>query len=396
MLAEILHWTLLVTGIALSLRYFRDMGDITQAVFNVQRRNIIFAIRNEGRLIVVALACLAGAATLGIGFEAGIRAIWSSAFFLGAFLISWPWIWIHVGLRNQQKTARYFPIAEARNFIRPETSVFVVENNGEARAHTDFQMGRPHIAGTPEGLGGDEIIMTYCSLAHLGQACKPEFDGKPVSLEVMGQHGNNLIFKDEASGEPIQQIYGTRECDGRWSETRMPEVPTFRMTFRGFQRAFPEGEVFLNPIVPFNKNPLLCFFDNLVEAIFAWGLTPHHETEALLFETMDHEDDRLPRKELVWGVSIDGDSAAFTEQFVRERGNLLNATVGGHKIVLVWDETCEALGAWYNTSEGDILSIDIHGKSDQGDLSRVEGLKAGLYWCVWINYFPESDLNRLS
>lgn len=395
MLAEILHWTLLVTGTAISLRYFRDMGDITQAVFNVQRRNIIFAIRNEGRLLGVALACLVGAAALGIGFDAGLPPIWTAAFFLGAFLISWPWIWIHVGLRNQQKTARYFSIAEARNFIRPETSVFVVENNGAARAHTDFQMGRPHIAGTPEGLGGDQIIMTYCSLAHLGQACKPELDGKPISLEVMGQHGNNLIFKDKATDEPIQQIYGTRECDGRWAEAKMPEVPTFRMTFRGFQKAFPDGEAFLNPIVPFSKNPLLCFFDNLVEAIFAWGLTPHHETEALLFETMDHEDDRLPRKELVWGISIDGDSAAFTEQFVRERGNLLNTTVGGRKIVLSWDESCESLGAWYNTGEEDVSSIDIHGKSDQGDLARVEGLKAGLYWCVWINYFPESNLNRL-
>jgi hypothetical protein len=25
----------------------------------------------------------------------------------------------------------------------------------------------------------------------------------------------------------------------------------------------------------------------------------------------------------------------------------------------------------------------------------VETVKAGAYWCVWINYFPETDLNRL-
>ncbi len=47
----------------------------------------------------------------------------------------------------------------------------------------------------------------------------------------------------------------------------------------------------------------------------------------------------------------------------------------------------------YNDSGQLVKEIDFFGKSDQGDLKRVETVKAGLYWFVWINYYPESQLN---
>ncbi|CAN0605191.1 unnamed protein product, partial [Ectocarpus sp. 12 AP-2014] len=37
---------------------------------------------------------------------------------------------------------------------------------------------------------------------------------------------------------------------------------------------------------------------------------------------------------------------------------------------------------------------DFWGHSDVGKLPRVETVKAATYWCVWANYFPETDLNR--
>jgi hypothetical protein len=38
--------------------------------------------------------------------------------------------------------------------------------------------------GSPEGLGGENIIMTYCCMTHLGHGYKPEIDGEKLDLEV--------------------------------------------------------------------------------------------------------------------------------------------------------------------------------------------------------------------
>jgi hypothetical protein len=56
--------------------------------------------------------------------------------------------------------------------------------------------------------------MTYCAMANLGIGYTPEIEGQKLDLEVLAQHGNNLILRDNTTGEPIQHSYGWREADG--------------------------------------------------------------------------------------------------------------------------------------------------------------------------------------
>ena len=62
---------------------------------------------------------------------------------LNAVLLGFPWVWVHVGLRNQKDRARYFPIDWAWEWIAPSTQLVVMENNGVARGHPDAQTLRP-------------------------------------------------------------------------------------------------------------------------------------------------------------------------------------------------------------------------------------------------------------
>ncbi len=394
MIWEIAHWSLLITSLGIAFVYFRDLGDVTQAFLKVRRRNMIFAIRHERQMTAVSALCLGAAATLHWGTGAGIGWLFIPAAMGVLLVLAFPWVWLHIGLRNQQGTATYYSTVEAKGYVRPEESVIVIENNGEALAYPDHHIKRPHLASRPEGLGGEDVLMTYCAMSHLGLAYQPSIDGEDLDLEVIAQHGNNLIMKDVTTGEPIQQVYGTRERDGRHGPSMRP-WPTFRMSFRGFEKAFPDGQVFLNKPVSFALNPLLNLFDNVIEAIFLWALTPHHHSEALMFETLDVEDDRLPRKTLVWGVSAGNESVAYTEDFVRENGNLINSTVGGRAIVVAYDDAHESLGVFYNDSSAPVSAIDFRGNTDRGPLKRVETVQAGAYWCVWANFFPQTDLNRM-
>jgi hypothetical protein len=385
-----LFWLGLLISVGIGLVYFRDLGDVSQMVLKVKRENMVRFIRNEYRLIGAGLVAALVMAVSLLGFEAGPGWVFWTALLLIALLYGFPWIWVHLGLRNQADSARYFSVEEARKFVAPATDVMVIEKNGKARAHPDYEMMRPHLAGNDEGLDGENVVMTYCAMANLGIGYTPEIEGEKLELEVLAQHGNNLVLRDNTTNEPIQHIYGQRESDGRNGPGMQP-WPTFRMSFQGFQKAYPEGEVFLNPP---SSNPFLRLLDMVTDPAFSIGIGQQHRQEMPIMDNMTRYDDRLPNKTYVWGIDSGDDAVCFTRDFIVANGNLVNTEIGGRTIVLAWDPVYESVGAWYNDSDNPVSSIDFFGSSDQGQLNRVENLKPGLFWHVWAEFFPDTDINR--
>ena len=390
MVGTVAFWLGLIVAIGVGCIYFRDLGDVVQMLLKVKRANMIRFIRNEYQFLAVGLG--AGVVMALAHFIAGAGPAWVfwSACAAIAFLYGFPWVWVHLGLRNQLSTANYYSIEEAKAHVSPASPVVVIENNGVARAHPDAQIMRPHLAGNAEGLSGENVVMTYCAVANLGLGYSPEIEGRQLSLEVMAQHGNNLILRDNDTREPLQHIYGRLERDGKTGPGMKP-WPTFRMTFRGFEKAYPEGQVYLNRP---SSNPLLRVLDMVLETIFSSGIARQHNEAAPVMDNMSHFDNRLPNKTYVWGVDEGDDAVCFTQDFVIEQGNLVNSSVGGRAIVVAWDPIYESLGVYFNDSGAPVTRIDFFGNSDQGRLQRVESLKAGLFWHVWVEFFPHTDINR--
>lgn len=400
MLFQLLFYAGFLVSAGIGFVYFRDLGDVSQMVLSVKRENMVRFIRHEYKFIA---AGLSAAAVMVLAYVLGGGADWFfwPALALIAFLYAFPWVWVHLGLRNQKDSARYYPISEARNWVNPSADVVVIEHDGHARAHPDAQIMRPHLAGDDKGLGGKNVIMTYCALANLGLGYTPEIEGQKLELEVLAQHGNNLLLRDNVTGEPIQHIHGFREADQAPASDgnacplrpalRMAPWPTYRMSFRGFQKAFPEGEVFLNKP---SGNPLLRLLDMGTEITFGWGISRQHQEAAPVMDNMSHSDERLPNKTYVWGVTIGDDAACWTDDFIVANGWLVNATVGGRDLVVSLDPEFESLGVWYNDSGLPVTRCDFRGNSDQGQLTRVETLRAGLFWHVWAEFFPHTDINR--
>ncbi len=387
---DIVFWLGLVVSLGVGFFYFRELGDISQMFFRVKRVDLVRAIRHEQKMIAGGLCAAAVMAFAHLFQDAGSTwAFWIAVAFIALFYL-FTYVWLHIGMRTQTKQAQYYPIKEARAFVSPSNSVLVIENDGIARAHPDGQVLRPHVVGNREGFGGEDVVMTYCGMSNLGLGYKPQVDGKAVDLEVMAQIGNNLIFRDNESGEPLQQILGQRESEIGGS-ARMIQWPTFRMSFRGFEKAYPDGTVYIN--MP-SRNPLLQIIDTAQDMMFNWGIAAQHRVAAPIIDNMTHADDRLPNKTYVWGVNIGDDATCFTDDFLIARGKPVNATVGGSAIVAAYDVEHESIGIWYNVSGKLISSIDVFGKSDHGQLERVETLKPGMFWHVWVEYFPHTDVNR--
>jgi hypothetical protein len=264
MLWDVLFWLGAVVAATIGFLYFRDLGDISQMVLKVKRENMARFIRHEYRLIAAGLAAATVMVFAHLGMGGGSPWVFWPAVVVLAFFYGFPYLWIHLGLRNQRETAKYYSIEEAKSLVSPSNGVVVIEKDGVARAHPDSQIMRPHLAGDDEGLAGENVVMTYCAMANLGIGYTPEIEGEKVKLEVVAQHPG-----------PI------------------------------------------------------------------------------------------------------------------------NATIGGRNIVLAYDPVYESVGAWYNDSGVPVTEIDFFGKSDRGQLKRVERLKSGVFWHVWAEFFPHTDINRV-
>ncbi|NDR55676.1 MULTISPECIES: DUF3179 domain-containing (seleno)protein [Aliiruegeria] len=404
MLANILFYAGFAVSLGIALLYFRDLGDIPQMIMKTKRANIDRFIRNEYTFLSVGFGGWLVMAVTHFGFGAGPGWLFWISTVLTALLVAFTWIYVHIGLRNQKESARFYSIEEAKEFVSPTTQVIVLEKNGVARAHPQSQIMRPHLAGTEEGLEGSNVVMTFCAIANLGLGMTPEVEGEKIELEVLAQHGNNLVLRDNATGEPIQQIYGFRAkdadttadgpaCPLRQSLAMQP-WPTFRMTFRGFQKAYPEGTVFLNKPP---KNPLLWLLDFAMEMAFVGSIQKHHTEAKPIMQNLENPiDPRLPTKSYVWGVNIGSDATCWTDDFVVSQGNTVNAVVGGQPLVVSWSPLFESMNVWVNDTGADVAEVDIYGKTPDGhQLARSADVKAGLFWHVWAEFFPHTDINRV-
>jgi hypothetical protein len=382
---------------------FKDLADISQWLVQSSRETTMAVWYNRIPITVISVAAFVIGSAVWLKTKVGVGKKVYAAFFLmfSASMFS-GMINPYIMMRPRHEGSVFVDVERARQYLRADESVIVYEIDGVARAHADAQVLRPHVAGG-DPVNGQEVVMTYCGLTNLGMAFIPEIDGQKLDLAPITQLENNLVLVDHNSGEPIQQLWGQTEADVVAGTDRgMAEYPTFRMPFERFAAAYPDGEVFINDYLVkdmrpgFLENPFLFSYDRAVEFIFNTAIDFQREKEAPVFPTIDHYDDRLPNKALVWAFDVNGDYVAYTEEFVRDNNNMVNATIGGEDIVIAWDEQYQSLGVYYNLTGEEVIEINFFGETDTGTVfPRVETVKAGAYWVVWANFFPETDLNRV-
>ena len=143
------------------------------------------------------------------------------------------------------------------------------------------------------------------------------------------------------------------------------------------------------------REEILRLLDMVTEITFGWGISRQHQEDAPVMDNMDRSDNRLPNKTYVWGITIGDDAACWTDDFIVENDWIVNARVGGRDVVVSLDPRYESLGVWYNDSGQPVTRCNFWGVSDQGQLQRVETLRAGVFWHVWSEFFPNTEINRV-
>lgn len=393
----------LVVGVAMltSGLLFRDLADVSQWIIQTDRADIMWTWYNRNGIALVSVVALISLFIIWFKQKDLLAMKWLMGL-VGTivFLFYSGFINPHLMMRERQDDGVFVTVEAAKKYMTENESVIVIDVNGKARAHADKQLLRPHVASNGK-IGGEDVVMTYCGLTNLGMAVIPELDGQRLDLRPMNQLENNLVLADRITGEPIQQLWMTKESDKLAGvDNKLQEWPSFRMPFAKFAQAYPDGEVFLNDydieeLKPsFFENPFLAIYDPIMDLVFDHAIDAQANDPEPVFPTIENIDERLANKEKIWGFNVGNDYVAYTEDFVRQSGDLINVEVGGQKVVVYYSDEFESLGIYYNATANDIESMNFFGDTEYGKLPRVETVKAGAYWIVWANFFPQTDVNR--
>ena len=172
-MVNVVHWSALVAVLLVSFRLFRDLADLSQWILQVSRDKTMWTFYHRNILAAAAVVAWVAAFLTWWLVGAGLSWVFWIVTGFAAFMYYSGYINPHIMMRAQQKTARYFSIEEAKKRVKPETSLIVIEAHGEVRGHPDYHLLRPHVAGTEDGLGGEDVVMTYCGLTNMGIAYQP-------------------------------------------------------------------------------------------------------------------------------------------------------------------------------------------------------------------------------
>jgi hypothetical protein len=212
----------------------------------------------------------------------------------------------------------FVSIAAARDWVAPEEPVIVVEHNGEVKAYP-LQILTYHEIANDE-IGGLPVAVTFCPLCYSAIAFERTLDGEPVTFGVSGLlRKSDLVMYDRRTETLWQQFTGEALVGDRAGD-ELTVVPSQLISFRQFADNYPDGRVLSRDTGydrPYGQNPY-AGYDDIHESPFAYdGPT----------------DDRLPPKEKVVAVSLDGTHRAYPHSTTKKQ-RVVHDTLAGRPLVI--------------------------------------------------------------
>jgi hypothetical protein len=137
----------------------------------------------------------------------------------------------------QEKSMR----AVAVNDSTTSSLVIAVERNNDARAYPIELIGYHHQV--LDTIGGEPVLITYCTVCRTGRAWKPVVNGQPETFRLVGMDHFNAMFEDSRTKSWWRQVTG--ECiEGPLKGQQLEEVPSEQLSLAEFAARHPKGLVF--------------------------------------------------------------------------------------------------------------------------------------------------------
>ncbi len=281
-------------------------------------------------------------------------------------------------------------VQAGENIIASRKLVLGVVINGEAKAYPIEIIGYHHQV--QDTVGGEAVIVTYCTVCRTGRVYSPQVDGKKESFRLVGMDHFNAMFEDATTKSWWYQATGEAVA-GPLKGTALKEIPSQHMSLRSWLRNNPNSYI-LQPDTHFTKQyeHLKGFdegtivgsleqrdtaswkFKSWVIGVEAGGMAKAYDWNTLLHRRMIQ--DSLAGVPVVLSVEIDGSSFHVFNRIVDQQ--VLQFTYTNSRLI---DSNTQS----YWSDNG--LCIDGALKGRQ--LQRIQASQE--FWHSWQTFHPATE-----
>ncbi len=269
-----------------------------------------------------------------------------------------------------------------------ESLAIAVQINEDARAYPIELIGYHHQV--LDTIGGEPVLVTYCTVCRTGRAWKPAVNGQPETFRLVGMDHFNAMFEDSRTGSWWRQVSG--ECiEGPLKGQQLEEVPSQQLTLAEFASLHPQGLVF-QPDSNFTEEyaGLAGFDDGTIDSGLEYRDTASWQP-----------------KSWVVGVVHNGVARAYDWNGLKQLGGIAD-TLGGSSIYLiapphsndflVWGKLMEPVDFMTNPTVQEIYSVIDNWYAPAlfhvGDSTKVViGTRIPAYqefWHSWRTFHPNT------
>jgi hypothetical protein len=251
---------------------------------------------------------------------------------------------------------RFLPAAAAD--LAPEARVLGIAYRGQARAYPVAVLERHEIVN--DRFGKRPVVVSYCPLCGTGLAFRADPDGQALAFGVSGLlYRSNLLLYDRATDSLWTQM-GGRAISGALRGARLTPVAVHHTNWSAWRARHPNSQVLRAP---------------RLTALRARGESPYadYAQSPDLWQPVGLPDRRLPLKEPVIGVVVNGQAKAWSLRALAGAEAPLHDRVGDQAVSVHYD--AGSASAQVRDADGAVVP------STTG------------YWFAWAAFHPDTRID---
>ncbi len=285
-------------------------------------------------------------------------------------------------------------------YLKDDDLVIGVKNDNNIRAYPHVILDWHEIIN--DNVGNLSVAVTYCPLTGSAIGWNRILNGSETIFGVSGLlYNSNLIPYDRATGSRWSQML-MKSVNGSLIGKNIKTETVVETTWKTWKEMYPESKV-VSKNTGYSRS---------------YGFYPYGDYKTnnnnLLFP-VSHKDNRLPAKERVFGILINGDAFAFTFDFFNTI-NLTNTTLSNVPVVIYGNKEKNLAIAYESTVGNKVLNFNLTDKNlpavfkdDLGNVwnifgEAIEGPDKGTklkpvtafisYWFAWAAFYPDTELKK--